>query len=106
MSCNSRRKMKIIVFRSFNKVHYRKYTTELFDKRDLFTFNINHMPYLDSKVQSKIFYTSVSSKILHIDRTRTDLINMVTGGVGLLLMQMKKHGIEFTCNILLLKRVF
>lgn len=48
------------------------------------------MPYLDSNVQSKIFYTSIGSKILHIGRTIADLINMATHVVGLLLIQMKK----------------
>ena len=41
MSCNSRKKMKIFCKASFLdlsiEAHYRKYTTELFNKRDLFT---------------------------------------------------------------------
>ena len=88
------------------KVDHRKHTAELFDERDLFAFNIYHMPYSDSYLPSKIFYTSIGSKILHIGRTITDLVNMVKCVVGLLLVQMKKQGIEFTCNISLLERMF
>ena len=39
----------------------RKFTTELLDKRDAFHFYINYMPYLDNKMQSEIFYASISS---------------------------------------------
>ena len=42
----------------------------------------------------------------YIGRAITDLVNMVKCVVGLLLVQMKKQGIEFTCNISLLERMF
>ena len=45
----------------------KQYTTELFDKRDLFPFYINRMPYLDENIPAKIFYASVGPKFLHQD---------------------------------------
>ena len=45
----------------------KQYTTELFDKRDLFPFYINRMPYLDKNIPAKIFYASVGPKFLHQD---------------------------------------
>ena len=72
------------------EVHDRKFTTELFDKRHPFTFYINRIPYLQSNVSSNIFYVSIGSEILRIDRTITEIINMVEQ-VNLLLKQMKKH---------------
>ena len=43
------------------EVLYRKFTTELFDKRDAFHFNINCIPYLNSNIPSEIFYASIFS---------------------------------------------
>ena len=72
-------------------------TTEL---RDVFPFDINHMPYLDSN----IFIGLVVSKLLCIAKTKTDLINIVAR-VNLLLIRMKKHGSACVCFILLLKKI-
>ena len=43
-----------------------------------FTFNINHMRYLDSNIPCEISYTSFSPEILRFSRGTIDLINMVT----------------------------
>ena len=43
------------------EVLYRKFTTELFDKRDAFHFYINCIPYLNSNIPSEIFYASIFS---------------------------------------------
>ena len=48
------------------------------------------MLYLDSNIPSKIFYDSISSKILRIARKTADLINLVTH-VNVLLIGMKKQ---------------
>ena len=58
MRRNSKRKMNILV-RLLNvpiEVLDRKCTTELFDQRDAFHFNIICIPYLDSNITSEIFY--------------------------------------------------
>ena len=57
------------------------------------------MLYLDSNIPSKIFYDSISSKILGIARKTADLINLVTH-VNVLLISMKKQGSESTQIIL------
>ena len=54
-----------------------KFTRELFDKRDLFPFQINFILYFDSKKPCKIFNAPIASEILLIARTTTDLINML-----------------------------
>ena len=48
------------------------------------------MLYLDSNIPSKIFYDSISSKILRIARKTADLINLVTH-VNVLSIGMKKQ---------------
>ena len=42
-------------------VRDRKFTTELIDEKDAFPFYINYMPYLDSNIKSKIFYTLIDN---------------------------------------------
>ena len=60
------------------EVHDRKFTAKLFDQRNTLPIYINHMPYLDRNIPSKIFYTSIGSEILNIVRITTVLVNMVT----------------------------
>ena len=61
------------------EVHDRIFTTtKSLYKRDGFPFYINRMADLDSSIPSKIFYTLITSEILRIARTTTDLINMIT----------------------------
>ena len=87
------------------EVHDRKFTAKLFDQRNTLPIYINHMPYLDRNIPSKIFYASVGSEILNIVRITTDLVNMVTH-VNLLLIWMKKKGNECTRIISLLNKIF
>ena len=87
------------------EVHDRKFTAKLFDQRNTLPIYINHMPYLDRNIPSKIFYTSIGSEILNIVRITTDLVNMVTL-VNRLLIQMKKKGNECTRIISLSNKIF
>ena len=87
------------------EAHDRKFSTKLFNKRDAFPFYINRMPYLDNNIPSKTFYTSISSEIVRMARTTSELINMVTHA-NILLICMKKQGNECTRIISLLKKIF
>ena len=80
-------------FGSFSRTPW-KFTIELFDKKDVFPFFINYMPYLGTNIPSKILHTSVGL----IGRTTTHLSNMVKH-VNLLLLWIKKHGSECTSII-------
>ena len=82
MSWNSRRKMKILA-------HDKKFATMLLGKGDAFPFYINRMSYLYMDTPSKMFHALVSSELLRIVRTTTDLINMATR-VNLLFIRMEK----------------
>ena len=72
------------------KFHDRKFTSDLIDERYFFPFYINRLPYMDSNITSKTFCASISSEILHISGTTTDLIIMVARA-NLLLIWMKKE---------------
>lgn len=67
MSWNSRTKMKTPCRASFLdlsvEVNNRKFTTNLFNEKDVFPIYINCMPYLDSDILSKLVYTSVGSEM-------------------------------------------
>ena len=54
------------------KVRDKKFTTKLFDERDVFPFHINRMPYLNYNIPYKIFYASVDPEISLIARITTD----------------------------------
>ena len=44
------------------------FNISLFDKRDTFPFSIVRMPFLDSNIPSKMFYSSLGAEILRIGR--------------------------------------
>ena len=44
------------------------FTTRLFDKRDHFGFNIARLPYRDSNIPNKMFYSSIAAESLRIFR--------------------------------------
>ena len=85
------------------EVHDRKFTTDLFDKRNAFPFLISCTSYLDSNILSNIFYASVGSEILHIAIKATDLINIVTG-INILLIRIKKQESVSTRTLSLFKK--
>ena len=63
------------------------------------------MPYSDSNIPSKIFYSLLISEILRIARTKKDPTNLITVA-NLLLIRMKKQGSECVHIILILRKVF
>ena len=48
------------------------FTTRLFDKRDHFGFNITRLPYKDSNIPTKMFYSSIAAECLRICRATSD----------------------------------
>jgi len=83
----------------------KRFSTKLYDKRDSFPFYINRVPFLESNIPSKIFYASVSSEILRIARTTSDLHNLIPR-VNSLLHRMKTQGSECIQIISLLKKLY
>ena len=47
------------------------FTTRLYDKRDHFGFNITRLPYRDSNIPAKMFYSSIAAECLRICRATT-----------------------------------
>ena len=49
----------------------RTFTTHLFDKRDHFGFHITRLPYRDSNIPERMFYSSIAAESLRICRAST-----------------------------------
>ena len=54
------------------KINHNKFITSLYDKRDAFPFSIVRMPFKDSNMPSKIFYSSLGAEVLRIGRANND----------------------------------
>ena len=54
------------------------FTTRLFDKRDHFGFNITRLPYKDSNIPHKMFYSSIAAETLRIFRASSSSIHAIT----------------------------
>ena len=50
---------------------------KLFDKRDAFSFSVVRMPYLQSNMPSKMFYSTISAEILRICRATYKYTNFL-----------------------------
>ena len=92
-------------FWNWAETHDKKLTRKLFDKKDVFSFYINRIPYLDINIQSKIFYASIGFEIILTARTIANLINMVTCADSLLIPLIKQSS-DCTRIIWLLKKIF
>ena len=68
-----------------------KFITNLYDKRDYFPFCIVRMPYIDSNIPSKIFYSSFGAEILRYARN-TSKVEVFLNTCKNLLVRMLKQG--------------
>ena len=69
--------------------------TRLFDKRDHFGFDITRLPYRDSNIPSKMFYSSIAAESLRICRA-TSTCNDAKTSVSKLVDRMMNQGADKT----------
>ena len=86
-------------------IEYKKFKTQLYDKRDTFPFSIVRMSHLDSYIPLNIYYTSISSEIVGFVRTTSEINAFVTLSNGLL-KKMQKQGSKHRSIISMLKKIF
>ena len=67
------------------------FTTALFDKRDNFGFDITRLPYRNSNIPCRIFYSSITAECLHICRATSSEIHAIRS-IRLLLLRMSNQG--------------
>ena len=71
------------------------FTTKLFDKRDHFGFNITRLPYRDSNIPNRMFYSSIAAESLRIFRASSTSHDAVQS-VGSCYTHDQSRGIKFT----------
>ena len=69
------------------------FTTKLFDKRDHFGFHITRLPYKDSNIPYKMFYSSITAECLRVCRATTSSTQAVSS-LNTLLDHMIKQGAD------------
>lgn len=69
------------------------FTTKIFDKRDHFGFHITRLPYKDSNIPYKMFYSSITAECLRICRATTSSTQAVSS-LNTLLDRMIKQGAD------------
>ena len=63
---------------------------KLFDKRDAFSFSVVRMPYLQSNMPSKMFYSTISAEILRICRATYKYTNFLLSCKKLIIRMIKQ----------------
>ena len=67
------------------------FTTRLYDKRDYFGFNITRLPFRDSNIPAKMFYSSIAAECLRICRATT-IDKHATSSIKSVVSRMVKQG--------------
>ena len=68
----------------------RTFTTQLFDKRDYFGFCITRLPYRDSNIPYRMFYSSITAETLRICRA-SSTSNSASSSIRALVTRMEKQ---------------
>ena len=80
-------------------------TTQLYDKRNYFHFDIVRFPYKSSTIPSKMFFSTISAEILRICRANS-LVESFLETSRVLLLRMKKQGADNHGIKAVLKKMF
>ena len=83
----------------------KKFLVGLYDKRNFFPFSIVRMPYADSNMPSKIFYSALGAEVLRIARA-TNNNDSFSVSCKTLLNRMLNQGGDMSKIILSLKKMF
>ena len=67
------------------------FTTRLYDKRDHFGFDITRLPYRDSNIPAKMFYSSIAAECLRICQATT-LDRYATSSIKAVVTRMVNQG--------------
>ena len=74
-------------------INDRVFSTMLYDKREDFGFRITRLPFKDSNIPSKMFYSSISAECLRICRSTSELEQAVAS-ISSLFTRMHSQGAE------------
>ena len=77
--------------------------TTLYDKRDAFNFHIVRLPYKDSTIPSKMFFSTISAEILRICRANTCKESFIKTSQALIRRMIKQGADSFGIKRILTK---
>ena len=69
------------------------FTTKIFDKRDHFGFNITRLPYRESNIPCKMFYSSIAAECLRICRATSASVDAISS-IHTLFTRLTKQGVD------------
>ena len=81
----------------------RLFHTKLYDKRDEFGFHISRLPFKDSNIPHRMFYSSASAEILRICRATSNLQDVVVSSKALVNRMLKQGASEHSLKKCLTK---
>ena len=71
-----------------------KFHTKLYDKRDSFGFHICRLPFKDSNIPRRMFYSSACAEILRICRASSSLADFIVSAKTLILRMIRQGAIK------------
>ena len=83
----------------------KKFKTQLYGKRDAFSFSVIRMLHLDSNIPSNIYYPSIGTEILRFGGTTSDKNTFATISYSIL-KKMQKQGSKLRPMISMLNKIF
>ena len=83
----------------------RNISTQLFDKRNSYTFKIVRLPYKSSTLPSKMFFSTISAEVLRIGRATSNLPTFIETAKSLM-TRMKRQGADVLGIMNSIKKMF
>ena len=81
----------------------RVFHTKLYDKRDDFGFHISRLPFKDSNIPHRMFYSSASAEVLRICRATSSLDDVISSSKSLVQRMLKQGANEHSLKKSLIK---
>ena len=81
----------------------RLFHTKLYDKRDDFGFHISRLPFKDSNIPHRMFYSSASAEVLRICRATSSLDDVISSSKSLVQRMLKQGANEHSLKKSLIK---
>ena len=75
------------------KIENGKFITKLYDKRNTFGFNITRMPFKNSNIPSKMFYSSIGAEFLRMARVTSKIEDLKISCSQLISRMTKQRGV-------------
>ena len=83
------------------RIYDNKFETKLYDKRDAFGFHICRLPFRESNIPKRMFYTTICAEILRICRATSSINDAVLSAKSIVDRMMKQGASKDTLRVFL-----